>query len=161
MSKLAARSPIRIDVATGEDQGAICALLSGYKLPTTDLEKTRPWFVVAREGADIVGAGALETCGSIGLVRSIAVHARLRGTGLGRALVERLENRARELRLAELVLLTETAKTFFEKLGYRVIDRQSAPKAVQDSEEFRSLCPQSAICLSKRLFDRGASVESA
>ena len=141
----------QIEVATGGDQGAIRALLSGYKLPTADLESSRPWFIVAREGAEVVGAGALETFGSTGLLRSVAVQAHLRGSGLGRALVERLESRARETHLVELVLLTETARPFFEKLGYRVIDRKSAPQAAQGSEEFKSLCPQSASCLLKRL----------
>jgi amino-acid N-acetyltransferase len=49
------------------------------------------------------------------------------------------------------VLLTETAKTFFEREGYSVIDRASAPEPVRTSAEFRTLCPQSATCLSKRL----------
>ena len=146
-----AGSPARIEVATDEDRGAIIALLAGYELPTADLEGSRPWFIVAREDAEIVGAGALETFGSTGLLRSVAVQARLRGSGLGRALVERLESRAHELKLTELVVLTETARSFFERLGYRVIDRASAPKAVQGSEEFKSLCPQSASCLLKRL----------
>jgi hypothetical protein len=51
------------------------------------------------------------------------------------------------------VLLTQTAKRFFEHQGYRVIDRGEAPKDVQGSEEFRVLCPASATCMAKTLFD--------
>jgi amino-acid N-acetyltransferase len=47
--------------------------------------------------------------------------------------------------------LTLTAKTFFEQQGYRIIDRRSVPEDVQASEEFRSLCPASAICMVKKL----------
>ena len=59
--------------------------------------------------------------------------------------------RARRLGLNELVLLTQTAKAFFEQQGYHVIARQDASPAVRMSEEFRSLCPDSAVCMLKRL----------
>ncbi len=145
------RPTIRIENASNEDLEAIRMLLADNGLPTADLARSRPWLIVAREGPDIVGAGGLETFGHTGLLRSIAVRSRLRGSGLGRALVNRLESRARGTGLSELVLLTETAKGFFENLGYRSIERSKAPQAVQDSEEFRSLCPQSASCLTKWL----------
>jgi amino-acid N-acetyltransferase len=149
-----------IEVATDADLGAIRALLAQCRLPTADLEKSRPRFIVAREDAEIVGVGALELFGSTGLLRSVAVHARLRGTGLGKALVERLERDARTAHVSERVLLTETANVFFENRGYKAIDRKSVPRLVQDSEEFRSLCPQSASCLSKRLIDHETSDDS-
>jgi len=49
------------------------------------------------------------------------------------------------------VLLTQAARRFFERQGYRAIERQSVPQAVQASEEFRSLCPTSATCMAKTL----------
>jgi amino-acid N-acetyltransferase len=79
---------------------------------------------------------------------------------LGRALVQSLEQRARDEGVNELVLLTQTAQTFFEGAGYRVIERESAPPSVQSSEEFRSLCPQSACCMSKRLGEPVSGSES-
>jgi hypothetical protein len=33
--------------------------------------------------------------------------------------------------------------------GYHAIDRRSVPPALQDREEFRSLCPASATCTAK------------
>ncbi len=148
-----------IEPAAAGDFGAIRELLAQCRLPTADLERSGPWLIVARSGREIVAVGGLESFESTGLLRSIAVHPRLRGSGLGRALVDRLERKARDTGLSELVLLTETATPFFERLGYRVIERASAPRAVQDSEEFRSLCPQSASCLSKRLASRGGAPE--
>ena len=145
------RPTIEIEVASIEEQDAIRALLTENGLPVADLAQSRPWLVVAHEGQDVVGVGGLETFGHAGLLRSVAVRTPLRGSGLGRALVDRLEARARETGLSELVLLTETAKDFFEKLGYCAIERRNAPQAVQSSAEFRSLCPLSASCLSKRI----------
>jgi N-acetylglutamate synthase-like GNAT family acetyltransferase len=53
--------------------------------------------------------------------------------------------------VAQLVLLTETAEPFFRRLGYTVIERGTAPSVVADSAEFRTLCPVTAVCMTKRL----------
>ncbi len=139
--------------AEPRDMDAIYALLEDSGLPTADLPHARPEFIVACEGARIVGVGALERFGEAGLLRSIAVVPDRRGAGIGPMIVAHLEARARDSGLAELVLLTQTAKEFFECQGYRLIERSRAPASVQDSEEFRSLCPSSAFCLSKRMAD--------
>ncbi len=133
------------------DSGAIHALLDGCGLPTADLPRARPEFVVACEGARIVGVGGLERFGAAGLLRSIAVAPDRRGAGIAPLIVGYLEERARTSGLSELVLLTQTAKDFFEWLGYQIIERPQAPASVQHSEEFQSLCPGSAFCMSKRI----------
>ena len=66
-------------------------------------------------------------------------------------IVQALEGAAREGAGGRLVLLTLTAKSFFERKGYRVVDRGSVPDDVQASEEFQFLCPASAICMAKTL----------
>jgi amino-acid N-acetyltransferase len=135
--------------AEPRDMQSIRELLQESGLPTEDLARARPEFVVACEGKRIVGVGALERFGAAGLLRSIAVAPDRRGAGIGPMIVEYLEERARTDGLSELVLLTQTAKGFFEWQGYRIIERSHAPAPVQDSEEFRSLCPSSAFCMSK------------
>jgi amino-acid N-acetyltransferase len=137
--------------ATEQDAEPIRSLLEGCSLPTADLSRSRPEFIVACEGNVMLGAGALERFGATGLLRSLAVSPDRRGQGLGESLVAHLERRAFAGGLTELVLLTETARPFFERQGYRVIERAQAPAAVHGSEEFRSLCPQSACCMTKRL----------
>lgn len=128
---------------------AIQVLLQGSGLPTEDLPRARPEFVVACEGARIVGVGGLERFGATGLLRSVAVAPDRRGAGIGVMIVGYLEWRARQTGVSELVLLTQTARDFFKWQGYRIIDRPRAPASVQASEEFRSLCPSSAFCMSK------------
>ncbi len=137
--------------AESGDTEAIHALLEGSGLPTADLPRARPEFVVACEGTRVVGVGGLERFGEAGLLRSIAVAPDRRGAGIGPMIVGYLEERARTSGLSELVLLTQTAKDFFEWQGYRVIERPQAPASVQHSEEFQSLCPSSAFCMSKRI----------
>ena len=57
-----------------------------------------------------------------------------------------------------LVLLTLTAVSFFERQGYRVIDRRSVPDDVQATAEFKSLCPASAICMAKAIVGSEAEI---
>ena len=137
--------------ATDRDLPRIRSLLESCGLPTADLGVARPDFLVACEGPLILAAGAIERFGQTGLLRSLAVVPERRGEGVGRALVTALEAHARGNSLRELVLLTQTARPFFADCGYQAIDREDAPVAVQPSEEFRSLCPASACCMTKRL----------
>jgi amino-acid N-acetyltransferase len=137
--------------ATAEDAVAIQALLVRCSLPTADLDRSPPEFTVACEADRVIGVGGIERYGATGLLRSVAVTPDRRGWGVGQALVANLERQAINDGLTELVLLTETARRFFEKQGYRAIQRDAAPALVQLGEEFRSLCPQSACCMSKNL----------
>jgi amino-acid N-acetyltransferase len=132
---------------------SVRALLEQGGLPTSDLGSSKPTFIVACDGTQVVGAGALEPFGSAALLRSIVVTAELRGSGLGRSIVAELERIASAARIRKLVLLTQTAKRFFEHQGYCVIQRGEAPQEVQGSEEFRRLCPASATCMVKALPD--------
>jgi amino-acid N-acetyltransferase len=50
-----------------------------------------------------------------------------------------------------MYLLTTTAETFFERRGYRRVDRTEAPQAIQTTVEFASLCPASSAFMIKRL----------
>ena len=142
---------IAMRAAEARDMDEIRQMLERNGLPTADLDSSRPFFLVARQGATLLGAAGLEAYGTTGLLRSIVIADGQRGTGVGRGLVESIETAARQRGLRELVLLTETARDFFAKLGYADIARERAPAAVRESAEFRSLCPQSASCMAKRL----------
>jgi N-acetylglutamate synthase-like GNAT family acetyltransferase len=142
---------ITIREAGHDDLDAIRRLLERNALPTADLATSRPAFLVAEGGPGIVGAGGLEAFGATGLLRSVVVEESMRGTGLGHALVDAVERAAGRRGLTELVLLTETAREFFAGLGYAEIARGAVPAALRESAEFRSLCPQTARCMRKRL----------
>lgn len=142
---------LRVLPASAEDLTAIRALLERSGLPTSDLESARPKFAVIREEGRVVAAGALQPFGSSALLRSVVVTQDRRGSGLGQAMVDELERLAGADQITRLVLLTQTAVDFFARHGYRVIERSNAPEDMQESEEFRSLCPSSASCMAKTL----------
>jgi amino-acid N-acetyltransferase len=141
----------KLAVVTQTDLRAVSALLQGAGLPTSDLETARPEFLLLREGGRIIAAGALQRFGSTALLRSVVVAPERRGGAVGRMIVEELERAAGEAGVGSLVLLTQSARDFFAHLGYRVIERSEAPEEVQESEEFRSLCPASATCMVKMI----------
>jgi len=150
---MAAHIGFQAQAATNADRPRIRSLLAEARLPVQDLDRATEvtFFVVRDDTGRPVGAIGLERHGDVGLLRSLVVAPSRRAQGLGRTLVAALEDHARATRVAQLVLLTETAEAFFRRLGYAVIDRAAAPSAVAGSEEFRTLCPSTAVCMTKRL----------
>ena len=134
------------------DMPAIATLLESAGLPTQDLSSgtdLQTWVLEAH--GELIAAIGLEGFGDVGLLRSLVVAPAERRQGLGQKLVARLERDAQAAGITQLVLLTETAEEFFRKRGYVVTDRREVSDPVRQSAEFRSLCPASAICMSKAL----------
>jgi len=144
-------SDIRIELATHGDAGALLALMERAHLPTDGLSNHLDAALVARDGDRIVGSAAIEIYADGGLLRSVAVDADRRGTGLGARLTAAAIDEARRRKLAALYLLTTTAERFFPRFGFEPISRDQVPASVQDSIEFRGACPASAIVMLKRL----------
>jgi len=108
-------------------------------------------FIVARRGDAIVGTVGLEPAGQDALLRSLAVTEEHRRQAIASRLVAAIEKYARSHGTGAVYLLTMDAAAFFAKQGYRPFDRQSAPAAIQATEEFRTRCPETARCFCKRL----------
>ncbi len=140
-----------IELALEADRPAIEGLLAGSGLPLDGLEVALTTAVVARDGGSVVGCAAVEPYGTVGLLRSVCVASELRGTGVGRRLVETAEELAASRGIVELFLLTETAEGWFPRLGYVATTRDAVPTALTASPELAGACPQSAAVLRKRL----------
>ena len=79
-------------------------------------------FWVAELDDEVVGCGALHVLwADLGEVRTVAVHPKVRGTGVGHVLVEQLLGVARELHLSRIFVLTFEVD-FFGKHGFEEID---------------------------------------
>lgn len=142
---------VGVEAASAQDLAGVRALLEGSGLPTADLASARPEFAVIRQDGRVVAAGALQHFGAVALLRSVVVAPECRGGGLGGGVLSELERRAQAAGMTQLILLTQTAEEFFARRGFSRIERSSAPRDLQASEEFRSLCPSSAICMAKSL----------
>ena len=61
------------------------------------------------------------------------------------------EKVARDHGSTELILLTETAETWFRRLGFVPIDRTAVPPEVAASVEFQTACSTSAVAMRRPL----------
>lgn len=137
------------------DRAAVLELLTQADLPVEDLQDPEAvQFWIAEDAGRVVGAIGLQRFGSDALLRSAVVVPEYRHRGLGAKLVATLERAATTSGVRSLVLLTQTAKDFFSRLGYGLIDRAAAPESVRASAEFASLCPSSAFTMIKPLAPR-------
>lgn len=90
------------------------------------LYESVPEFLVAEldgpDGVEVVGCGALHVLWEdLGEIRTVAVHPRVLGRGVGHAIVTALIAGARELGLQRLFVLT-FEKQFFSRHGFAEID---------------------------------------
>jgi amino-acid N-acetyltransferase len=142
---------MRIERAGPADRASVEALLAAAGLPLDGVAAAFETGLVARADGAVVAAAAIEPYGTAGLLRSVVVDPRVRGTGLGRRIVAASERLATELGIRELYLLTETAADWFPRLGYRAVERASLPAAIRNSTEFTSACATTALAMTRRL----------
>ncbi|HSK53141.1 MAG TPA: arsenic resistance N-acetyltransferase ArsN2 [Clostridia bacterium] len=140
-----------IERAGPADRASIEALVTAAGLPLDGVADAFETGLVIRSEGAVVAAAAVEPYGTAGLLRSVVVDPRVRGTGLGRRIVEASERLATELGIRELYLLTETASDWFPRLGYRAVERASLPVAIRNSVEFTSACATTAVAMTRRL----------
>ena len=138
--------------ATAEDWTAVRQLLSESGLPTEDLGPQKlDGFLVAEDDGVLAGLIGLEIFDTTGLLRSLVVAKAARKGGLGGKLVGALESAAQTAGITELWLLTIDAEKFFERQGFTIVARDTAPASVRATEEFSDLCPDSAYLMMKTL----------
>ena len=92
-------------------------------------EGLRDFGVYEEEGHVIGCVGVTIIWADMAEVRSLAVDEAFRGRGIGRKLVEWTMDEARRLHIRKLMALTYE-KTFFEKLGFAVVDKETLPLKV-------------------------------
>ena len=119
------RPDVTVRLARSGDVSEIRALIephvaSGTLLQraTEEIEFLLPTFIVAEQDGSVVGCAALEVYSSrLAEVRSLVVAPHLRGTGLGRRLVEACLTMARERSVLEVMAITSN-EDFFRAVGF-------------------------------------------
>lgn len=140
----------RLRRATLKDIPALLELINGYAakqvmLPRTEFEMAENIrdFVAVFDGSRLIGCGALHFyTPQSAEVRSLAVDPSLKAAGVGRRVVEALEQEARDNDLESIFAFTYVPG-FFGKLGFDEVDRGELPlKAWKDCLR----CPKFQAC---------------
>lgn len=129
----------------------VLALLSSANLPTSDIGENVELFSLDIDEQIIATAG-LEINGKFGLLRSVSVIESQKGKGYGILIVQKLESYAKTHNIDTLYLLTTTASEFFQKkCNYEIVERTNVPIEIQNSQQFSSVCPSSAVVMKKNV----------
>ena len=145
---------MKFSYASAEDEKQIKQILADSDLHHHDISSSQlPNFIIVKDdnASALAGVVGLEQKGDVGLLRSLAVAQVYRRQGLATQLVNKIEEYARSQQVGTLYLLTLTAEDFFAGRGYQKTDRESAPGALQETTEFKGLCPETAVCMKKHL----------
>ncbi|MEA3197991.1 MAG: amino-acid N-acetyltransferase [Gammaproteobacteria bacterium] len=131
---------------------AAVALLAAEGLPVADLTDghLEHFFFTGSDGAPTALVG-LEIYAADALLRSLVVARDARTKGVGSALVQHAEDYAASRGVHAIYLLTTTAESYFERLGYRRVDRTQAPPSIRSTAEFAGLCPASSAFMIKQI----------
>jgi len=123
------------------------ALLRHNNLPAQDCAEQAQNFCGIFDGDELIAAGGLEPAADYALLRSIVVKEQYRASGLARNIAEYLISLAEAEGRQAVYLLTETAGSYFQKLGFTPLSRADVPAAIAQTRQFSALCPDSASCL--------------
>jgi len=87
-------------------------------------------FTVAEEDGSVIGIGSLCVLGKeLVEIRSLGIDEQYKGRGIGSRIVEMLVQEAREMNMRQVMALTYEVR-FFEKNGFRVVDKEIFPEKV-------------------------------
>jgi amino-acid N-acetyltransferase len=137
--------------ATLADLAPARALLIANALPLDGFPDNPESVWVAAAGDRVVGVVALELYAEGALLRSLAVQQGDRGQHLGRQLVAAALDDVRRRDVGVVYLLTTTAESFFERLGFGIVARDKVPDSLLGSVEFQSACPTTATAMMRRI----------
>ncbi len=134
--------------ARQKDFNTIRLLLRETHLPTDAVGHAESIYYVAEDNQDIVGVAAYEFYDDDALLRSVAVRPGFQKSGIGSQIVDFMLEMARTKGVQNVVLLTETAKDFFFKKNFRIVDRKAIEnESMKSSPEFVYHCPTTAVCM--------------
>lgn len=134
--------------ATSADLDTITSILNREHLPAQDCHAHLDTFTILEVAGTAAGIGGLECYGEYGLLRSLVVLERYRGKGLGATIIHHIIEQACSQGIHTLYCLTEDAQQFLSGTGFSIWSRDAAPKPIRQTQQFSSLCPDSAVLMS-------------
>jgi len=144
---------VTIEKASPECLDDVLEILSRVNLPRDGVKERFGAFLIARSGGGkILGCVGLERHGELGLLRSAAVLPEYQDQWIGNKLVLELLKQAASEDVTEVVLLTTTAKEYFQnKSGFKEAKRSDYKKRLANSPEWDLPRCSSAVFMTLKL----------
>ena len=122
--------------------------IEGLCFDDIDLKRDA-YYVAATE--EIQMLYGFELYGTDALLRSVWIAQERRGKGFGHDLMGSILKQAKALNISSLYLLSTTAAPYFERGGFVEIKRTDVPASIENTNEFKNYCPDTAICMKYNL----------
>lgn len=136
------------EVITKESLKVLKLLLKREQLCYDDIDiQIHPYFGIFDKNKNLLAGYGLEVYGTDALLRSVVVNKNYRKNGLGNIIIKHAIDYGRTNGIKYYYLLTTTADSFFSKFEFNVIERHSVPNRIASTTEFRTFCPDTAICM--------------
>lgn len=144
---------INLEKMDNKDINYARQLLKDNGLPYSDIENESVQLFSIQQDEQIIGIIGFEQYGKHGLLRSFVVEQQYRSIGLGAQVLGDFEIMVLKFGITELFLLTTTADRFFARNGFEAFDRNAVPELIAHTTEFANICPASAVCMRKVLYN--------
>jgi len=138
---------LNIRKAEQNDYRAIIHLLASHQLPTVDIYENNITLFVGLIENEIVATIGVENYGTEALLRSLCVKEGFKNQKYGEKMLSYLRTWCAQETTEALYLLTTTAEHYFERYGFKKIEREKTPQSIQTTREFHSICPNSAVVM--------------
>lgn len=135
--------------AVNDDLLEVKKLLAASALPFEDIDNLISDFEIALVDNKIIGAAGVEKHFPYMLIRSVVIDSAFRNKQIGYQLIHALMDKLYPENYKGFYLLTETAAAFFTKLGFMPVQRENVPVEIQQTTEFSTICPSSALVMYK------------
>src|SRR5687767_3031865 len=96
-------------------------------LPHLDLNYQSQVLITYYDKGKLIGTGGLEVLERSALLRSVSVSPEHRSQSIGKQITSDILSQAKKSNLDSVYLLTETAKSYFQKLGFEEVSREQVP----------------------------------
>jgi len=137
----------QIRQAGKEDKEAINQILADSDLPLLKEGMEMNYFLIAETQGKLLGVIGSLVRENSALLRSFAVRWEYRNRGVGKALTERILNELKQKQVSPIYILTMTAQSYAEKLGFMAIERKDIPESLLKESGLGDACPCSCACL--------------
>lgn len=121
--------------------------LAAAGLPIDDVgEPDITYYRLVDDKGSVLGHSGIETASDDAvLLRSMVIMPAFRSQGYGRHLTEM--TLARIPTSYEVYLATTSAASFFERVGFRVVERDQVPQTILSTRQLSGICPASATIM--------------